>query len=50
MDLFHRAHRWRIVTVISDQGLQCDQAPQAVIRDLHLIRHADGGRCYGPYR
>ena len=45
-----RDRRWRVVSVISDQGLRCDAVPRAVVADLHLLRYADGRRCSGPYR
>lgn len=45
--------RWRVVSVISvisDQGMRCDQAPRSVIHDLHLLRYADGHTCSGSFR
>jgi hypothetical protein len=49
--LLHRHHlRWMLGPVISDEGMACNAAPRAVIRDLQLLRYADGRRCSGPYR
>jgi hypothetical protein len=46
--LKHKRGHWHNVAVVSEStGLQCSVAPQAVIKDLHLLRYAPGHRCYG---
>jgi hypothetical protein len=49
--LVHDVRRhWRLVSVISDEAWPAIRRPRAVIRDLHLLRDADGRRCCGRYR
>lgn len=41
--VLRRSHsHWRDLATISDEGLRCGLVPRGVIRDLHLLRYADG--------
>lgn len=42
-------HRWRVLIVISEEELACDEVPRSVFQDLRLNHYAVGGRCFGPY-